>query len=71
MPAVLSAANEVAVRAFVEGKIAFGKIPQVIEQAMEVAGPGELSLNGVRSADQEARASAQVIVDSIERSLTR
>lgn len=71
MPAVLSAANEVAVHAFVEGKIAFGNIPQVIERAMEVARPGELSLNGVRSADQEARASAQVIVDSIERSLSR
>ena len=33
-PAVLSAANEVAVEAFVAGRIAFGRIPEVIEGAM-------------------------------------
>ncbi|MGB6521607.1 MAG: hypothetical protein WBE83_07535, partial [Candidatus Cybelea sp.] len=71
MPAVLSAANEVAVRAFVEGRIAFGKISEVVEMAMERAGPAELSLDGVRSADREARANAQVIVDSIERPVSR
>ena len=39
-PAVLSAANEVAVDAFVQGKIAFGKISAVIEQTMERTRPG-------------------------------
>ena len=34
-PAVLSAANEVAVNAFVEGRIAFGRISDVIEGAMQ------------------------------------
>jgi 1-deoxy-D-xylulose-5-phosphate reductoisomerase len=68
---VLSAANEVAVRAFVEGRIAFGSISEVIEAAMERAGPAELTLDGVRCADREARANAQVIVDSIERPVSR
>jgi 1-deoxy-D-xylulose-5-phosphate reductoisomerase len=71
MPAVLSAANEVAVHAFVEGRIAFGKISEVVEMAMERAGPAELTLDGVRSADREARGNAQVIVDSIERPVSR
>jgi len=71
MPAVLSAANEVAVRAFVEGRIAFGTISEVIGATMEQAEPAELTLDGVRSADREARTNAQVIVDSIERPASR
>ncbi len=70
-PAVLSAANEVAVDAFVQGRIAFGKISTVIEQAMEQARPAEADLEGVRSADREARANAQAIVQGIERSSNR
>jgi len=34
-PAVFNAANEVAVQAFLDGKIAFGRIPQVIEAVLE------------------------------------
>lgn len=68
LPAVLSAANEVAVAAFVEGRIAFGRISEVIEQAMERARPEEATLGGVRSADLEARKSAGAIVEAIERS---
>lgn len=68
IPAVLSAANEVAVHAFVEGRISFGKICKVIEGAMESAPRGEASLDGVRRADRDARANAQAIVESIERS---
>jgi 1-deoxy-D-xylulose-5-phosphate reductoisomerase len=70
-PAVLSAANEVAVDAFVQGRIAFGKISTVIEQAMEQTRPAEASLEGVRSADREARANAHAIVEGIERSSNR
>ena len=70
-PAVLSAANEVAVDAFVAGKIAFGKISAVIEQTMERTRPGPGTLQGVRSADREARVNAQVIVEGIERSSNR
>jgi 1-deoxy-D-xylulose-5-phosphate reductoisomerase len=67
-PAVLSAANEVAVAAFVEGRIGFGRIPEVIEGAMERAKPEELTLRGVREADKEARESAGEIVKGMERS---
>jgi 1-deoxy-D-xylulose-5-phosphate reductoisomerase len=66
-PAVLSAANEVAVAAFVEGKIAFGRIPEVIEGAMHRARPEEPTLPGVRRADQAARKAAGEIVENIER----
>ncbi|HEV7180448.1 MAG TPA: hypothetical protein VGN11_11275, partial [Candidatus Baltobacteraceae bacterium] len=57
-PAVLSAANEVAVRAFVEEKIAFGAIAQVVEAAMHRVTQRELTLDAVRTADAEARIAA-------------
>jgi 1-deoxy-D-xylulose-5-phosphate reductoisomerase len=66
-PAVLSAANEVAVNAFVEGRIAFGRISDVIEGALNRVNVEELSLNGVRAADREARRTAGEIVGAIER----
>ena len=68
VPAVLSAANEVAVDAFVEGRIAFGKISEVIERTMERTRQAEASLDGVRSADREARINAQAIVEGTQRS---
>ena len=68
LPAVLSAANEVAVEAFVEGRIAFGDIRRIIGTAMEQTRPGEPSLEGVRRADRSARERAREIVASIERS---
>src|ERR1700722_9150632 len=68
MPAVLSAANEVAVHAFVEGRIAFGRISEVIERTMERTRPAQDSLDGVRLADREARVNAQAIVEGTERS---
>jgi 1-deoxy-D-xylulose-5-phosphate reductoisomerase len=66
-PAVLSAANEVAVSAFVEGRIPFGRIPDVIEGAMNRVRPEEPTLRGVRTADREARTAAGEIVAAIER----
>jgi 1-deoxy-D-xylulose-5-phosphate reductoisomerase len=68
LPAVLSAANEVAVAAFVEGRIPFGRIPEVIEGAMGRAESEEASLRGVRAADGKARKAAGEIVAAIERS---
>ncbi|HET9097622.1 MAG TPA: 1-deoxy-D-xylulose-5-phosphate reductoisomerase [Candidatus Baltobacteraceae bacterium] len=62
MPAVLSAANEIAVAAFVEGEIRFGQIPEIIELAMAGAGTEELSLDGVRRADRSARERARAAV---------
>jgi 1-deoxy-D-xylulose-5-phosphate reductoisomerase len=66
-PAVLSAANEVAVDAFVAGRIAFGRIPDVIEGAMSQIPPVEPTLRGVRTADHEARKAAGEIVEAVER----
>ncbi|HMF29526.1 MAG TPA: 1-deoxy-D-xylulose-5-phosphate reductoisomerase [Candidatus Cybelea sp.] len=66
-PTVLSAANEVAVAAFVEGRIAFGRIPDVIEGAMNRVRPEEPTLQGVKKADGEARTAAGKIVEAIER----
>ena len=62
MPAVLSAANEIAVAAFVEGEIRFGQIPRVIENTMSRAAAEELSLDGVRRADRSARELAREAV---------
>jgi 1-deoxy-D-xylulose-5-phosphate reductoisomerase len=66
-PAVLSAANEVAVAAFVEGKIAFGQIPEIIETTLNRVRPEEATLQGVRKADKAARRTAGEIVEVIER----
>lgn len=71
VPAVLSAANEVAVEAFVEGRIAFGQIAGIIEGAMDGVPRGQPTLDGVRSADRAAREAANNLVESIERSPCR
>ncbi len=62
MPSVLSAANEIAVAAFVEGEIRFGQIPAVIEETMAAVPRQALSLDGVRRADTLARERARVAV---------
>ena len=65
MPAVLSAANEVAVGAFVEGTIRFGSIAGVIERVMAGAPAEELTLEGVRRADALARAAAHCVIAAL------
>jgi 1-deoxy-D-xylulose-5-phosphate reductoisomerase len=67
MPAVLSAANEIAVDAFVEGEIRFGQIPGVIETTMSGASAEELTLDGVRRADRFARERARAAVSQLRR----
>jgi 1-deoxy-D-xylulose-5-phosphate reductoisomerase len=67
LPAVLSAANEVAVEAFVEGKIAFGEISRIIENTMDCVGREESTLDGIRAADRKARTTAQQMIEHIER----
>jgi len=54
-PAALSAANEIAVAAFVDGKIPFGAIPECIAAALSAVQESELSLDAVRHADRSAR----------------
>jgi 1-deoxy-D-xylulose-5-phosphate reductoisomerase len=56
MPATLNAANEVAVQAFLDGKIGFTAIPKIIELAMnQLPVLPVASINDVLAADQVAR----------------
>jgi len=57
-PAVLNAANEVAVQAFLDGKIAFLGIPALVEQVLDEHQPTEASLDGVLEQDAWARSAA-------------
>jgi 1-deoxy-D-xylulose-5-phosphate reductoisomerase len=55
----LNAANEVAVNAFLEGRIRFTQIAEVIEHAMaKVQGSDEASLESILASDQRARDTA-------------
>ena len=58
MPAVLSAANEVAVAAFLDGRLNFGGIARVIGEVMNtwVGHGGKPDLESVLAADARARA---------------
>jgi 1-deoxy-D-xylulose-5-phosphate reductoisomerase len=59
IPAALNAANEEAVRAFIEERISLTDIPRVIEAVMSQHGRREAdSLEAVLAADREARAAA-------------
>jgi 1-deoxy-D-xylulose-5-phosphate reductoisomerase len=64
MPAALSAANEVAVAAFVENKLRFGEIPDCIESALAGVREEEPTLDAIRAADGAARLAAQRFVDA-------
>ncbi len=61
-PAVFNAANEVAVQAFLDGRIAFGQIAEVIAAVLRrhQSGPAS-SLETVLAADRWARAEAEAV----------
>ncbi len=62
-PAVLNAANEVAVQAFLDGALRFTDIPVVIEETLaRVATTDEQELDAVHAADAQARAVAATAV---------
>lgn len=67
LPAVLNAANEVAVGAFLKGRLAFTEIPRVIEQTLDRAVSQSLevpsSLLAVREIDAWARTFSQSLAD--------
>jgi len=67
LPAVLNAANEVAVAAFLENRLPFIKIPQIIEETMEhhsvVADP---TLGDILEADQWARKQAEDLIKALK-----
>jgi 1-deoxy-D-xylulose-5-phosphate reductoisomerase len=66
-PAQLNAANEVAVAAFLAGRISFPAIVDTVRSVMEAeAPPPPASLQDIFSVDAASRAAAQTFVDSFE-----
>jgi 1-deoxy-D-xylulose-5-phosphate reductoisomerase len=59
-PTILNAANEVAVRAFLDGRIGFMEIGGVVEDVLEKTGPvaAGTDLGAVLAIDAEARETA-------------
>jgi 1-deoxy-D-xylulose-5-phosphate reductoisomerase len=67
LPVVLNAANEVAVSRFLEGRIGFLSIPQIIERTMDVHRPAEVrTLAEVRAVDLWARGHAEDVARGLE-----
>ncbi|HEY8320187.1 MAG TPA: 1-deoxy-D-xylulose-5-phosphate reductoisomerase [Candidatus Baltobacteraceae bacterium] len=64
-PAVLSAANEVAVSAFVQGRLRFGQIPALIEKVLRGTPAADVTLEGVRAADRDARVRAAHALEEV------
>ena len=68
MPAILNAANEVAVDSFLKGLISFTDIPVIIARVMaQIACSRAESLDTIRSADLEARTLATEMLNRIRR----
>jgi 1-deoxy-D-xylulose-5-phosphate reductoisomerase len=66
MPAVLNAANEVAVEAFLDGRIKFTDIPVVIEKTMDAHTPHALtSIEEVLSVDRWGREKSREILGTL------
>lgn len=66
MPAVLNAANEIAVVAFLEGHIGFLQIPMLIERTMEAHTAYDIGhIEGVMEADSWARHRAEEALNSL------
>jgi 1-deoxy-D-xylulose-5-phosphate reductoisomerase len=67
LPAVLNAANEVAIEAFLQNSLSFKKIPQIIEKTMEhhrvITDP---TLNDILEADQWARKQAGDLIKDLK-----
>ncbi len=64
-PATLNAANEVAVAAFLDGRVAFGQITQIVEETLAtLSAPSPGSMNDVLALDADARAMAENLVEN-------
>lgn len=62
-PAALNAANEVAVRAFLDGTLDFAAIPRIVSTVLDAHEPGDDStLEAVLDADERARATASRLI---------
>jgi 1-deoxy-D-xylulose-5-phosphate reductoisomerase len=67
-PAIFNAANEIAVSAFIEGKIAFTDIARLIEETLTQSKTREpSSLSDVLQADAEARALTTQLIQRLAR----
>jgi 1-deoxy-D-xylulose-5-phosphate reductoisomerase len=67
LPVVLNAANEVAVALFLQGKLGFSSIAQVIARTMDAHRPAEAgTLAAVRAVDHQARDYAREIARGVE-----
>ncbi len=65
-PAVLNAANEIAVAAFLAGQIGFTKIPVLVEQMLERYAPQPpLTLDAVIAVDAQARIRSRELLESM------
>jgi 1-deoxy-D-xylulose-5-phosphate reductoisomerase len=70
-PTVLSAANEIAVAAFLDGRIGFLDIARIVEQTLEAGGNGDMgqwsrpmqSLEDILGADAAGRATARELIE--------
>jgi 1-deoxy-D-xylulose-5-phosphate reductoisomerase len=68
LPAVMNAANEVAVSAFLDGKVRFPEIWGIVEQVMNRHTPvAHANLDAILGADQWARAQAHGYLQSGKR----
>jgi 1-deoxy-D-xylulose-5-phosphate reductoisomerase len=66
MPAVLNAANETAVQAFLDRTISFAEIPKIIERVMDQSPTAPLvSIDDVLAADHAARRIAERLVTEV------
>ncbi|HVS47202.1 MAG TPA: hypothetical protein VMS32_11150, partial [Verrucomicrobiae bacterium] len=57
--------DEVAVAAFVAGKLPFGRIPTLIGRVMQTISPAEVTLETVRAADRAARERAAELLEEV------
>jgi 1-deoxy-D-xylulose-5-phosphate reductoisomerase len=66
-PAVFNAANEIAVAAFLDGRVRFVEIPQIIERTLDrIPGSAVSSLEDVRKADGSARDRARTAIEELK-----
>ena len=68
LPAVMNAANEIAVAAFLDGRVRFPGIWQIVEEVMNRHTPvAHPDLDAILEADQWARAEARKCVEALKR----
>ena len=67
--AVLNAADEVAVAAFVEGRIPFGRIVEIVQEVLNSSSVNpEVTVKSILAADAEARRRAEALIGEAEAS---